>query len=557
LLAATVCGTFPALLRVVSRKTTSVDRRDHFAAKICLRDRVVVTDSPRGSTVDHYTEVAVPHSIKPRPVLRGPTATGWKSPRRDEGLPFKTLLSMAAVQLSTGGLFLGMAWFSPPAPIRSWAGALILAVAIVQGKLVLKALKQRRVARGNPFRRTSFWRTSFVGVVLCYLASLALGPGAGTPYAFAAAVCAWYTLMLLPIAASPQVLEDWKRISEKGIPRQTGSIVVGGLLLMVATEVALRAYGWVDEQGWLGRTYAKREGACFATVGSCGLSDGSAVDELAGMSDESRFHVAIVASDAALGGTQNREAFAQLEMLTPGVRVTRFAWTHAGSLGDGNELARRVLACRPNLVLTFVCAGEDVLSQSVGCDWFDWRGTAIARTFVKGRVDDATGALRQDVTGRRLENGGDSLLEAGQELRVCRTPIDRSTERRWGKALRQLDGLVRDCRRSEIDIALVVAPSAFQVNSVLCETLCRRMGYDAKTIDVDLPQRRFATFASERGIGCVDLTPQLRLCDEAPYDRERGGWNDEGAAVAVHTLGGWLTSRYGGEMAMTGQVSRK
>ena len=497
----------------------------------------------------------MPHpTSKPRPVLRGPTATLSGPPRRDEGLPFKTLLSMAAVQFSTGGLFLGIAWFSTPMPGRSWAGALILAVAIVQGKLVLKALKQRRVARGNPFRRTSFWRTTFVGLVLCYVAALALGPIPETPYAFAAAVSVWHTLTLLPIAVSPQILEAWKQISQKRTPRKTGNIVVAGLLAMVVMELGLRGYAWLEERTWL----AKASAASAQVDATPVVSDRSEalMNRDSMLAQDSRFHVAIVADQEMLGGTDGSAAFSQLEMLTPGVRVTHFdAKASEGAFSE--SLAQRVIACRPNLVLSFVSAGDDVLSQRARSEWFDWRSLAVAQTFLASEEDRSRPTTLDSSIRAGSESKEALLLEAGRELRICRTPIDRATDQRWKKAFKHLDGLVRECRESRIEVALVVVPSAFQVNGILCETLCRRMGYDAKTIDVDLPQRRLVTFAGDRGIGCVDLTPHLRRCEEPPYEHSGSGWNDEGTAVAVYAIGRWIESRYRDTLAMTGQVSRK
>ena len=277
---------------------------------------------------------------KPRAVLRGPTPTLSLTPRRDEGLPFRTLLAMAAVQISIGGLFLGLAWRNDtPVAYRAWAGAVIFAVAIVQGKLALKALKQQRVVRSNIFRRTSFWRTMFVGVVLSYLVALTLGPNPGTPYVFAAAVSAWYTLTLLPIAANPKVLETWRRISQKRIPRRTAVAVYTSVLVGVAAEASLQGFAWMTDRDWLPTAATTRQPPGFSAAGMLGE-----VASAVGLESDSRFHVAIVGDEVTLGGIHNDGALSQLEVLVPGVRVTNFSVPNVGPREYADDLARRVVA---------------------------------------------------------------------------------------------------------------------------------------------------------------------------------------------------------------------
>ena len=201
-------------------------------------------------------------------------------------------------------------------------------------------------------------------------------------------------------------------------------------------------------------------------------------------------------------------------------------------------------------MLTFVSVGDDILAESAGSEWFDWRSLALSRLPLARQLvyRQASPASRDETT---------FLQTAGRELTVCRTPIDATTSRRWQKALGHLDGLVRTCQRSNVDLALVMVPGEFQVNHVLLETLCRRMGYQQQEIDLDLPQRRLATFAGDRQVPYVDLLPHLRLCEESPYERDTRQWNAEGTAIALRTVGGWLQSRYGDVIPTSGQVSTK
>lgn len=456
---------------------------------------------------------------------------------------------MAAVQFSTGGLFLALVWRETAAfALAGWAGAILMATAVAQGKLALKSLKQQRHVRTNVFRRGVFWKSLFVGIVLCYAGSLLLGPDPATPFVFVSAVSLWYTLLLLPIAVNPQILETWKRISQRKIPRRSAAFVYHALLLLVCAELALRGYTWTNSNPWLAGNLLRPRPLNVATAGFVGPATPAVT-----LDRDSRFHVAIVGDEVTLGGIHNDGALSQLEVLVPGIRVTNFSMPQAGPREYASELTDRVLDCQPDLVLTFVSVGEDILSESAGAELFDWRSLQLsqlplARQLARTRVKD---------TPDTSTDPADFLQLLGRELSVCRTPIDTATERRWKKTFRHLDGLVRECQRSQIEMALVVVPSQFQVNQVLCETLCRRMGYQHQQLDLDLPQRKLATFAGDRKVECVDLLPHLRLCDEPPYERSTRQWNTTGAAVAVRTIGGWLQARYGEVIPTTSQISRK
>lgn len=443
---------------------------------------------------------------------------------------------MAAVQFSTGGLFLALTAAGRADATCAWSGALLLAAAVLQGKLALKSNQRQRISRPNPFRRTSFWRTMFVGVIGSYALALVHGPQPGTPYLFAAAIAVWYTLTLLPIGADPRVLDAWRRLTQRKIPRKIAASVTLCAGLLLAAELTLRGSSFVLNQNWCAAELPATAGQLTtAGIVSAGAEPNPNAD--------SRFHVAIVGDEITLGGIHNDGALSQLEVLVPGLRVTNFSLPNAGPRQYAADLTRRVLDCRPNLVLTFVSPGEDVLSESAGSDFFDWRSLAVAKRFVPA-------SSARPMT----ERDGAFLHAAGRELTVCRTPTDAATQRRWQKTLRHLDDLVRTCHRRHVDVALVVVPGEFQLNRVLRETLCRRLGYGPEDLDLELPQRRLAEFADHCRIPCIDLLPHLRLCEESPYERETRQWNADGTAVALNTIGGWMQSRYGATLPTTANV---
>jgi hypothetical protein len=101
----------------------------------------------------------------------------------------------------------------------------------------------------------------------------------------------------------------------------------------------------------------------------------------------------------------------------------------------------------------------------------------------------------------------------------------------------------------------VIVPAEFQVNPALCATLLRRHGLSADRFDVELPQRRLAGFAEDRNLPIIDLLPHLRLCGRSVYRRNTTLLSEEGNSAAALAIGGWLQSRYGGQLAA--QLSQK
>jgi len=101
----------------------------------------------------------------------------------------------------------------------------------------------------------------------------------------------------------------------------------------------------------------------------------------------------------------------------------------------------------------------------------------------------------------------------------------------------------------------VVVPGQFQVSASLCEMLRRRLGYEPRELDLDLPQRRFTTFAQDRELPLLDLLPYLRRCEASPYVPNDYQWNELGKTAAAEAIGGWLESRYGQGITTTSQLT--
>jgi hypothetical protein len=163
-----------------------------------------------------------------------------------------------------------------------------------------------------------------------------------------------------------------------------------------------------------------------------------------------------------------------------------------------------------------------------------------------------TGSSKANEPSPRAAAAADfeSYLRAmAPQLAACRTPMSDAVRERWEDVFASLDRVIAGCRDARVPVALVVVPAEFQVNRDLCATLLRRYGVSDERFDVELPQRRVAGFAAHRNVPLVDLLPHLRLCRQSAYERHATTLNDEGNSAAASAIGGWLQSRYAGQLA--------
>ena len=105
-------------------------------------------------------------------------------------------------------------------------------------------------------------------------------------------------------------------------------------------------------------------------------------------------------------------------------------------------------------------------------------------------------------------------------------------------------------------LAIVVVPADFQVNSVLCDSMRRRMGYEPQQVDLELPQRRLREFAEAQGLPLLDLLPEFKSDGAKLYVRHQNRWNDRGNTKAALVIDAWLRSRYPASGETIAQVER-
>ncbi len=267
----------------------------------------------------------------------------------------------------------------------------------------------------------------------------------------------------------------------------------------------------------------------------------------------------MLADEETVRGARRNGYLARVGQILPGLEVVPISlphpWSSDSSCETSDEVAAQLSAARPDLVLAVLSACEDLAHEAPAACRFDWRQFELARLVVGAHHGPA------EPSGNSSTNvaGGDDfesfLRGLTPQLSVCRTPIDPSMHSRWRRTFTSLNRLLDNCRDQRLAVALVLVPGEFQVNRALCATSVRRAGCTSEQLDVELPQRKLAGFAEQRSVPLIDLLPPLRLCRQSPYERNAGAWNDQGNTAAATAIGGWLESRYGGQLAVAGKLS--
>jgi hypothetical protein len=318
--------------------------------------------------------------------------------------------------------------------------------------------------------------------------------------------------------------------------------------LALLAELGLRTVGYVNEQGWAAQnTVNRRVTASGATHDA--VSDFQYI--MAGENVRSGpFRVAVAREHSATDDSQD-QYLARIRQMLPGLEAVPLelpaTWSRRGSA----DLAERAQAMKADLLLVVVPACEAVSRDAPPWDWFDWRQLELVRWLGISR-DASSDVPHVPSCDTDFEGFLDGLTP---QLVACRAPISEQLLGRWTQVQSALDELSARCSAQGLPVALVLAPSQFQVDVRLVETLARRAGCESRELDLELPQRKWSAFAESRSIPLVDLLPALRLCAQGAYRRNVPTWSDAGDAAAAATIGGWLESRYGGQLAIAAHLT--
>ena len=426
------------------------------------------------------------------------------------------------------------------------AGMLLVACALVQLFIAQRTWRGRTPTRQELVAGgLRFSRHLLVGAAVFYLIALAVGPTAHIQYVFAAGVVAWYTLLVLPFAASPQVLEGWREWTQAKTPRNFGWLVVASLALVVTAECGLQLERALRAQGWFASPFLA---ATNPTGGSATWAANDPVHNTIAGWDSEPLRVAVLADRDAGLATDPTGSLTRVEQSLPGVEMLPLDLPKPWRDLPSDELALRLATTRADLVLIAVPVCLDVTRAQPAASWFDWRQFELGRRF-------APPAAPTEESAPAVADQETQLSNLAPQLAACRTPIDPAIRNRWQQTFAAVDRLVNDCRRRDVAVALVLVPGEFQINALLRDALARRCGYAREELDLELPQRKVAGFADACRVPTVDLLPSLRLCRQSPYVRHASTWNETGEDAVASAIGGWLESRYGRHLAMAPQLT--
>ena len=437
---------------------------------------------------------------------------------------------------------------------RASAGLLLALLGLAQARVAVAAWRRHSKGEFGRPPRMLFWRWLLAGPVACYLAALLVGPDPGTAYFYLAALGCWYTAALAPLVLDRRWCDKCEAVLLSDPLARCGRFAFLLLAVSALGETSVRLYALLTGdhlpvvQAVRSRTLPPGGQFQGRVVNSQGYWD----DAFETAARPGVFRIAALGDGAVLSGTAQSNYLARIERSVPGIEIYNFGIPGAGPREYAVQLAQEVIAYKPDMVLTFISVGDDVTDELPLPGVFDWKSLGVYQLGARC-LGTPHGIIAQPSCGHPavdcLADREVYLQAACSRLAVCRTPIDQRMCGRWNETLAHLKAIVDTCERSKIAAALVLVPAEFQVSRPLCESLCRRAGYDQGQLDLDLPQRRLAAFADEHQVPVLDLLPHFRASRSAGYRRNERTWTDAGHDLAVEAVGQWLQRRYATQVA--------
>jgi hypothetical protein len=457
---------------------------------------------------------------------------------------------------------------------RAPAIAILLLLSVFQAKLAWKTWRLRQsLLPISGARWRMFFRWFSVGIVVCYGGSLLAGTQAGGVYLFTTALALWYTAVLLPVVGSPVQLSWVVLLLERRWLRYCGWGLYVLLMMPLCSELVLRTYeafftgpagaSYLVAQQKLppGSTYKNRP------VNSQGYCD----EPFSTAPKPGKLRLAALGGCLVLGEGESESFLAQIENSPGDLEIYNFALPGTVPADYAGQVEREVAAYHPQLILAFLSPGNDLANASTQ-GVFDWQQVHTLRWGLNVLLHQRAQKLlsvNKPLTAENLLVFNQTPIGASDEFRataemayrdylqrtigqltVCRTPIDDRMHHRWSRLYTDLDRLIATCEKADLPLVFVLAPSAFQVNAALRDVLLRRAGYEPGDLDWELPQRRLATFAQQRQVPLIDLTPHLQL-QTGTFARYEQQFSPVGHAIAADVIGHFVRTRLHPTLAST------
>lgn len=407
-----------------------------------------------------------------------------------------------------------------------------------------------------PVRRRTYWQSCGAVLAACYALGLFVGDHPSAPYLFLTSLALGHAAVWLSLSGAPNEPTRVVRMLQRPPLRAAGWTISVLLIAPLAGELGLRLYALAADDLLMPRYIAgvlklspggERLGQ---TVNSHGYWDDEFPVERLG----SGLRIAALGDEIILCGDAESNFLTQVERLMPGTEILNFGVPQTSPREYAAQLETTVAACRPDVVLICISVATDITEAPPLPGSFDWRSLhLVQRSLALSGRDAQWGDRARECTTASTDPASLKCLDdAARQLEVCRVPVQDHLQTRWREVFAHLDGLVQRCRDDAITPILVGMPCEFQIDERLRETLCRRAGYREDQIDVDLPQRRLAAYATDRGIQMVDLMPHLRASRAPSYRCDADQFNKHGNSLAAIVLCDWLESQYGSTLLASG-----
>jgi hypothetical protein len=237
----------------------------------------------------------------------------------------------------------------------------------------------------------------------------------------------------------------------------------------------------------------------------------------------------------------------RLGLELPGIEVGNFGVSGAGPREYRLILERDVWPVQPDVVLLSIFVGNDITETIAQPRHLDPRQHALG---ILGERGWRLLRERWRETPRPAPAPRSRLGQAGlspqtfreveaRRLPVCMKPVSAAMEKKWQRALDELERIVVSCHDRQARLAAVLIPDEFQVNPTVLDEGLAEGHIQRGQLDLDGPQRRLAEFFALRQVPCLDLLPALRQSpgSYAPCDTH---WNVLGNHVAAREIASWL-----------------
>lgn len=454
------------------------------------------------------------------------------------------LAAIAAVCLAGGlGGVLQHLHAESPRPFRLSSALVLLCTVGAQARLAYTVWRQScrsRVderllacAKNLRFRDLTLWATA--GAVGAFLLALWLGPDPNVRYLFRALLAIDVTAAAWVGLSPACIFAHW--LPHHGWPRGILNAAATLLLVIAAAEGLLRAYtAAVDPDAPLawyarGRAMTSRPRQPGPQANGNGYK---AVKFTAPQREKPR--VAVLAGDAGFFRGTGQGWLDLVERRATSLDVCNCSRPGCCELHHAALLAQDVTPLQPRTVVLVIETGSLGLTGPRTPGAFDWQSLQLYQRLTRAAPQRPVPSCPAAIDWPLL-------------LLACQSPIPPQVQDRYDEIETALVRLSETCRRQQIDFKLVLAPTAYQVDSSLCRRLCQRHGVDLATMDLELPQRRLTELATQVNAPTLDLLPTLRAATGPVYERESNHWNAAGHALAGHVVADWLDAPTDGQLA--------